>query len=100
MRRVSALLLAFLVSAAIACKKPCLKAETTPAQIDLCTSHPFGRAIGCGGVEEPQTFEGCTAVLRLNPGICVSSYVACRDAIRLAGCDVCPPECADVAGAC
>lgn len=69
-------------------------------EVAQCSTHPFGRKPYCGGVEEPQTFQGCMSVLEQNPGLCVSDYVACRDAIRLVACDVCPPECEGIEGAC
>lgn len=66
----------------------------------MCETHPFGRAPYCNGIEEPQTKENCEALTAVNPGLCSSEYVACRDTIRKAACDVCPPECADIVGAC
>lgn len=69
-------------------------------QIDMCETHPFGRAPGCGGVEEPQSVVACYDIARLNPGLCAGKYVECREAIRIAACDECPPECAGVVGAC
>lgn len=66
----------------------------------MCETHPYGRAPYCDGIEEPQTVENCQALTTANPGLCASEYVACRDAIRAAACDVCPPECADIIGAC
>lgn len=83
-----------------ACEKPCAAPADDASRVELCETHPFGRAPYCGGVEEPQTFAACMSVLRMNDGICVSDYVACRDALREADCDVCPVECADVVGAC
>jgi hypothetical protein len=78
----------------------CLTPSTPSLKLELCMTHPFGRKIGCGGIEEPQTSENCQDVLRLNDDICTSDYIACRDAIRLAACDVCPAECDGVDGAC
>lgn len=65
---------------------------------DLCQTHPFGAEPYCGGVEEPQTVDACMAVLEQNPGLCVSDYVACRDALRLVPCGTCPPGCEGIAG--
>lgn len=70
-----------------------------PAEME-CDSHPYGRAPGCGGIEEPQTIAACEALTERNPGLCAHEYVLCRDAIRVAACDVCPPECAGIEGAC
>lgn len=65
-----------------------------------CDSHPYGRAPYCGGIEEPQTVEACESLTERNPGLCATEYIACREAIRVAACDVCPPECAGIVGAC
>jgi hypothetical protein len=67
---------------------------------DLCATHPFGPATGCDGVERPQTAEACAAFLAENVGICVEEYIECRDALRLARCGDCPPECVGLAGVC
>jgi len=75
-------------------------ADETSGAPGLCATHPFGRAIGCGGIEEPQTEEACQAILAANIAICTEQYVACRDAIRLAACDECPVECDEIDGAC
>jgi hypothetical protein len=72
---------------------------TRDEQVSQCLSHPFGRAIGCGGVERPQTFDHCMLVLEAN-ALCTSEYIACREAIRLAACDECPAECAGIEHAC
>jgi hypothetical protein len=83
-----------------ACTTPCNAPANDADRAELCETHPFGRAPYCGGVEEPQTFEACMTVQRANAGICTSDYVACRDALREAPCEVCPVECADVVSAC
>ncbi len=67
---------------------------------DLCESHPYGRAPYCNGIEEPQTVEACEALTERNPDLCAHEYVLCREAIRVAPCDVCPPECAGIDAAC
>lgn len=72
----------------------CLQIEEVA---DLCETHPFGPAPGCGA-EEPQTEAECEAVLSQNPGLCVSEYVECREALRLARCGECPRECAGLVG--
>lgn len=82
-----------------ACTTPCHAPADDTDRAELCETHPFGRAPYCG-VEEPQTFQTCLTVLRMNAGICTSDYVACRDALRKAPCDVCPAVCDGVAGAC
>lgn len=74
---------------------PCLSIEEVA---DLCDTHPFGPAIACGPEEEPQTSGKCEEVLGLNPGLCVTEYVACREALRVAGCGVCPRECEGLVG--
>ena len=71
----------------------CLPA--TPAT--TCESHPFGPAIECGSEREPQTTEKCLQVLEANPGLCETDYVACREAMRIAECGVCPSACEGIA---
>jgi hypothetical protein len=69
-------------------------------ELDICETHPFGPGPGCGGIERPQTTSNCYDIARLNPGLCASTYVECREAIRDAPCGTCPPACAGIVGAC
>lgn len=101
--------IALLLLLAPACNDDCPSATATagflgccdsPPADDLCVTHPFGRAIECGPEERPQLAEKCEYILNQNPDLCSGDYVACRDALRVADCDVCPVECAGIAGAC
>lgn len=100
MRTNSYLLIFALTTIAGACEHPCEEPDTREEIVELCDTHPFGRAPGCGGVEEPQTFDACVKVLVDNPGLCTSGYVKCRDTLREAACDECPRECEGIQGAC
>lgn len=83
----------------------CEVADSPEAVAELCDSHPLGRSTDCGKkmdppVQEPQTSEACQNFMRVNAPHCISQYVACRDALRVAACDECPAECAPFEGAC
>lgn len=93
--RVTRSIPVILAALTLACEpKLCLPIEEAA---DLCETHPFGPAPGCGD-ERPQTADECAAVLEQNPGLCVAEYVECRDALRLARCGECPRECVGLAG--
>ena len=76
---------------------PCLRAEQVP---DLCEAHPLGPAVECGPEREPQVAWKCEVVIIWEPTMCISKYLACQVAMRVAPCGVCPIECADLEFAC
>lgn len=88
---------AIIAAATLALCCPDDEPECLPATPATCESHPFGPAIECGPEREPQTTEKCLQVLEANPGLCETDYVACREAMRIAECGVCPSACEGIA---
>lgn len=76
---------------------PCTRAEDVA---DLCEAHPLGPAVECGPEREPQLAWKCEVVITWEPTMCVSKYLACQVAMRVAACGVCPVECEGVEFAC